>query len=856
MNSALNVVTTHRKCPIDLNTAELQDQDPAEICKGGTVVGSLYTHLKDTLPSGVLSFNELCSWAAKPGTTSKIDTPAIVPSAAPVKTKDDILTHNNMTCCWIDIDHDGKPLVETVERVKALGVTAVVHSTASAHRMKSGVLQGDRWRVIIPISRPMGCEEWLSTQTALARLLGGGEEACRVQQPIFLPTNPDNGFYAYEIIDAAQLDPDNLPVSLQATIDAMAAETRQEEIARSAPVARRGRVEGDSIIDKANAAYRLEDVLRSAGYKECGRRWLHPNSTSGIPGVIVLSDGFYFSHHSQSTDPLADGHRHDAFDLLLHLQYGGDQRRAIKELADELDPEGQKARVAEWKEQQSAAAATILTATPVAEEWSVPIPLTSQDLPEITIGVLPGIYREFAAQVSSFAQTPSALAVFQCLGILAAVLQKRFVVSPFAGYIEPLALWLLLFLDPGTRKTAVQGHFKAPLVEWELGEVKRLQADRKRVLHECEMVDEQIRSIKQRAGRPDFDAASASAEIMCLEISKPDLINIPRLLADDVTTETLQNIMAANGERMAVISDEGGVFEVVSGLYSKGGGSNINIFLQAHAGSPCRVDRQGRSVAMASPALTLSLSIQPSILKQLGAKAGWRGNGFLARNLYAIPTSTVGSRDVRKNAPINPATAEAYRAAVLRLIDIPALVNDCGHDTPRVLGLTKDALEAWYDFAAWIEARQGVGREFHHIQDWTSKLPGAVLRVAGVVHVAEMGPGAGSIERDTIDRSVSFARTLIPHAQAAFGMMGADPAVEGAEKILDWLKQQVPCDAIKQNEIARALHGQFATVKDLQPGLEVLVERNYLRGPLKEPTGGRPSIIYEVNPAVWGASST
>lgn len=55
----------------------------------------------------------------------------------------------------------------------------------------------------------------------------------------------------------------------------------------------------------------------------------------------------------------------------------------------------------------------------------------------------------------------------------------------------------------------------------------------------------------------------------------------PRLWTGDVTPERLQNMVAEQDERMAVISDEGGIFEVMAGLYNNGH-ANIDVLLQGH----------------------------------------------------------------------------------------------------------------------------------------------------------------------------------------------------------------------------------------------------------------------------------
>lgn len=82
-----------------------------------------------------------------------------------------------------------------------------------------------------------------------------------------------------------------------------------------------------------NRAHSVEDLLKEHGYTPKGKRWLSPTSSTELAGVVIL-DGKAFFHHA--SDPLADGHTHDAFDLFRVLDHGGDTRAAIKAAAEGL----------------------------------------------------------------------------------------------------------------------------------------------------------------------------------------------------------------------------------------------------------------------------------------------------------------------------------------------------------------------------------------------------------------------------------------------------------------------------------------------------------------------------------------
>lgn len=100
--------------------------------------------------------------------------------------------------------------------------------------------------------------------------------------------------------------------------------------------------QGQSIIGAYNDAVPIADALDGAGYRRFGNRWLSPNSTSKIPGVVLLGDGRAYSHHA--SDPFDPEHTFDAFDVFCHYQHMGNVTAATKAAAEMLQisnmPEG------------------------------------------------------------------------------------------------------------------------------------------------------------------------------------------------------------------------------------------------------------------------------------------------------------------------------------------------------------------------------------------------------------------------------------------------------------------------------------------------------------------------------------
>lgn len=85
------------------------------------------------------------------------------------------------------------------------------------------------------------------------------------------------------------------------------------------------------VIDAFNRGQDVESLLANHGYIRRGKKWLCPESSTGMPGVTVVDDGDYprvYSHHG--SDPLANGHMNDPFDVFCILEHRGDVKAAIK----------------------------------------------------------------------------------------------------------------------------------------------------------------------------------------------------------------------------------------------------------------------------------------------------------------------------------------------------------------------------------------------------------------------------------------------------------------------------------------------------------------------------------------------
>ncbi len=335
-----------------------------------------------------------------------------------------------------------------------------------------------------------------------------------------------------------------------------------------------------------------------------------------------------------------------------------------------------------------------------------PVPLTrSAMVPEFPVSSLPGQIADMVAAVSEATQTDPAMAGTSALSALAACTGGHAEVEVRAGWREPLCLYTATVAGPGERKSAVQHAMVRPILEVEselatAGANDRLESEtRKQIaLKDAERQRNSAASADE-ADRDDAMARAISAVMIAESIEVPA---IPRLVADDITPEAAASLLSEQKGRLAIISAEGGIFDIIAGRYS-GSIPNMDLWLKGHAGDPLKVDRKGRDPEyVRRPALTLGLMIQPSVLSSIAAQREFRGRGFLARILYAIPTSKVGRRKIAP-APVSEETRVAYESCLRELarglagwLGDPAIltlsgeiVKSCGSRVvrrPRTLG--------------------------------------------------------------------------------------------------------------------------------------------------------------------------
>ncbi|MFO8083008.1 MAG: YfjI family protein, partial [Desulfobacterales bacterium] len=449
------------------------------------------------------------------------------------------------------------------------------------------------------------------------------------------------------------------------------------------------------------------------------------------------------------------------------------------------------------------------------DDWEDPLLLDC--FPVHQIEPLPGIVGDFSAAVSRATETPLELAQGLALATIATAVHGKITVLVKPGYSEPTNIWINVALESGNRKSSVHQSVTAPLLSWESNQRQRLKPKIRELESQRRNQESRIKSLRARYGKAKRDdLAGIQREIMDLERDLVQVPVFPKVWAQDVTPEHLGTLMGEHGGKMAILSAEGGIFDLMAGRYSNGI-PNLDLFLQGHSGDPVRVDRGSRdSVYIERPALTMGISPQPEVLRRIASAPGFRGRGLLARYLYLLPESTLGHRKM-ETEPVPAIMRKQWEETVYSLLNIEPSTDEMGNFVPHIIRLSKQAYSEWLEFSRAVEVELREGGRFEFIRDWAGKLPGAAARLAGVIHCAHCQDHSWKekIQLETMQQALALGAIFSEHALKVFNLMGCDKTIEGAQKVWRWIERG-KFKTFRKRDCHNALQGCFPIIQKVQ----------------------------------------
>ncbi len=479
--------------------------------------------------------------------------------------------------------------------------------------------------------------------------------------------------------------------------------------------------------------------------------------------------------------------------------------------------------------------------------WDRPLPLDDKPAPSLDLTQWPPVVASKLEAVSRKMGVAPDLPASAFLGEAGTIIQGEWEAEIDPDHIEPLSLWSLACGKAGEGKSPAGRSMASHRFRWEseieaecVSTIDRARAQRK-VLEVRE--DQARKRLEKNPSDPDalHDFQEASAALAAHAVPEA-----PVLTFEDITTEAMGQQLVGQHGRGAVISEEADLIDTIAGRYNQGR-ANPRLWLAGKDGDGHRLHRAKRSAELIKRVLiTLSLMVQPGAWAKLLQEDLLIHKGFFYRFLFFFPDSRLGRRvhtDYRIPATVN----QEYNDLMMGLL---RLYRGSGLLPPphRRLVLSDESRQFYIKMKRELEPLMAEGARLEPISGWVSKLPGNMVRLAGVFFVCEKMPSpAGSAELPVqyLERVWRLALTyFIPHAERAFGIIPEDADAVNARRLLSRLT------ARDDTKFTRSLVNRIAGLEAdaLEAALELLVSKNWLRAVEDRATGGRPKTLYLLHP--------
>ena len=474
----------------------------------------------------------------------------------------------------------------------------------------------------------------------------------------------------------------------------------------------------------------------------------------------------------------------------------------------------------------------------VPELWEKPKPFGKKvKLADFPLSCLPLAARNFLKETSDNIQVSYDMAVLPLLSVLSLCVQgKAIIKNPGGGNTETLNLYTLTIAEPGERKSGVFKAFTAPVYRFQKEENERREPLIREYQLKKSMLTKQLESVSKGKNTNVERAKELSRELEELQPVYPLTLNVT-----DTTPEALAAELVKNGERIGILNDEGGIFDILSGLYSSGT-ANIDLFLKAYDGSPYNVIRRTQqAVALDNPLITFGLMAQTEPFEKAMSNPQFSGRGLVHRFLYAFPESKTGKRTF-VSTQVSDKAKHDYNNLIYKLLSIKPSA-----EIPVIL-CDKEAFNIFKNYHDSIEDNLKDGGTFEYMREWANKQLGRALKIAGIFHLCDHEPQE-PLSGQTALNAVRAAMWAENQALKAFNEIGGNDEEKSAKYVLNRIKKSGSLELSKR-EILR-LCQKYKSVDELEEPLNILEDFGYIRFIVSEQRSkGRPSEKYKINPLI------
>ncbi|EJV4896904.1 YfjI family protein [Escherichia coli] len=430
--------------------------------------------------------------------------------------------------------------------------------------------------------------------------------------------------------------------------------------------------------------------------------------------------------------------------------------------------------------------------------------------------------RDVAQDITDITQAPVELIMGTCLSAMSLASQALVTFQHKDGRRSPVSLYNVIIAESGERKTAVFNLVMKPILEFEKQALKAY-SEKVRV-YEADLlawqeINKSILSLIRKNEKKGVDSTRERERLREHYLEKPESPRLPKLIYNDATHEAIVKGLSENIGSAGLVSDEGG------GVLNGRAMNNSPLFNQLWDGVPFDVERKNHRLVIDDSRFIILILTQLNELNSFIKKRGERamGNGFFARCLWSVTTTTQGTRQASSEAKCDGQYLEEFHQRISELLELTI-----SNVSPKILRFSPDAEKLFSEFQSKVENQIATDKNKHNaLAGILSKVPENTARLAALIHFfLEM-------EGDEIDRRV--LENIIPVINYYYNQVvrvltvRMDKGEEDATLLYQWLlygplNQTSICIDVAKTQVRRYAPYQLRDGARLNRALKLLEE--------------------------------
>jgi hypothetical protein len=554
-------------------------------------------------------------------------------------------------------------------------------------------------------------------------------------------------------------------------------------------------------------------MLKAAGYRGQGQRWIRPGGKS----LSVFVEGGRSFHHS-SNDPLSNGYWRRPFDVFAELEHGGDCRAAVKAAAEALG-------LASGTHKTLAA----VNGTPSKHGRNRGFVDVDNLWRPFPTDALPEILRDLVRQGARSLCCDEAFIALPSIVVCGAAIGMARVLSLKDDWRALPTLWGAVVADSGSSKS--------PSLKMVLGPVWDLESS-ELDLHSERMQDYERDLLVHKKAMSQWEKEKGSSS---LPPSKPEPPVCNRFVIGDATVEALAPLLSSNPKGLLNARDELSSWLGAFGRYNDSkAAKEASDWIELYNAGTIIVDRKHgdrRTIHVRNAVTSIIGGIQPSVLhRAIGTEH--RENGLLARFLLVAPPRVPKKWN---DTSVSPMVKGQFRNLIGALKELQLSEDEHGNGVPVCVKLTDEAHSLFQE-----HYNRHAQEQADATGDWAAALskleenPGRLALILHMVRLASRETNSELVDAESMQNALTLYRWFKGETARVYAMLDETDEQADTRRLVEWI----------------ARHGGNVTPRDVQAGcrwlrapgeaeaaLDALVKCGAARWQFSDstPQGGRPT---------------